>query len=1757
MGLLKRLVKKTPFKWDDRLYDRAQPKIQKTQKFARRFSTELKRSTRQVFGDIASGRLGEKAARELERVPYFKPKPGKVRVRDFFRELPVGLEKTAQKTAQDAVRFGISAYEVPRTLRTGKATGKWYNTPVGRINSFQSEAQNRVRRGDSLWKAIGNPAAETLLAGTDIGAVSRPLLRAVKQSKNRFIPKEAKRIAGDFTQPLTRKVGGIRQLRPFRSKFMRSLQNPGLTAKRVSGPTNRNTQKINAFKQTAQQKAAADVLAMTRGTAGMKKPPQTAKQKLLPEVTITKAKQYQPPNKKDEPVIIDPDLYKKKYNDYDPANHPKYSAMADAEFDKQLKINKNPVVIFTAGGSGAGKSEVIVKNIKHQGFDGIVVDGTLADYDQTIKKIRQAQMYGKHVIIEAVLPNVINAWQFVQRRELQMGRGVPMGVFVRKHIGVIDTLKRILRDHPDITVNIIDTRHGLKNARIYNTSNDREAMIDLLGNIVYNESRLLRRLPYVKPSAKQRREAYLNVVGRGAANGGTGSAPPQQRAQRSSFADIQRPQEVVRGGGRALLALPAPKSRQQAPLNKLLGREVIITPPPKNPTKQTKSSDPVADFARKLDEEIASGTAPGSKKRYNAFQERAYREKKKETKAARKKLYWGNVLYRSGWRKKELDRIEPKVGQLMSEMVLLGYPKKVVLKYADDIGKMRRIVSRKATFESLTNYHKRKKALETNFLEGIDTKKLKDINPVMKGWRDVYRNFETVFGEQFPIIKKRLLDPFDAAKGDFIDTQRQILRELDEKIINGLGIKKGSKLSALVQKYGEGLIDLDELKKQVPHDWEKVIEADKFFRQKYDQMLDELNKIREYYYPTHPLYPESTKQIPKRKDYYRHFREMTEGFAGLKNLFETPSAIDPRLAVISENTKPTSRWLGFAQRRTGNQTDYDAVGGFLDYTKAHAYAKHIDPFIRQFRGMDKEVMEASRMGRRTDNIRGLAEELTSNAYLKENLAAAKTDEKITQILQNDLKIKEPSKNLRDALLHAETEDEVEDVMEEILRDKDGKPLPSLERFRDFKAVEDGQVNNFLKFLDEFANDLAGKTSAADRWLQDRVGRTTFRALKWLNSRIKSNTVVGNLGSSLAQWFNLPNGVANAGPLNTVLGMKDAMISLWTKNAPIKKSAFIKERYFDDYGKFDRTLLDRTKIKPFALWITGIGDEIATKTMWWAHYKKALRKGVKDPIKYADDWTRKMVAGRGIGEVPVDQKATLVQLIAPFQLEVANQWHVFRDWARARKMTDEQAERMFGKLIVWALMGYGMNRAAAHIRGSDVSFDPINAVREGYDAYAQEDDKTVGALKFGGRVAGEAISNLPLGQSLAMIYPERGLAFGPKDPETGKRKRLPRDQFFGEGDPTRFGSGLLLHKGLANPQYSLLTPFGGAQIKRSVEAFKADREGVVKNSSGKVMYPTPTDGLSRTQMYLFGKYATPQTREYFKNKSTPLGKRDSAVLMALDRTARQSYFDDVISRRQSEREKRKEKERLTRATTGSDGESGLARFFPWAKKEPRDPVVSLARAYGIDKYLTGGEYPKTVQGDILRANAKKTARAILTSSEYDNVPEDIKRELLARMGYTENDMDYLRLAGLKTRTNNATIAPYVWEKIQADQSAENVQRLVDEKILTEPLLKEMYAQGLVKSDDYGALIRIIKRKKTRRSTGSSRRRSATRRNAKTPRAGVSVVEKYFADAITAPVRRQSARRSAHIITPRSILASARIRRPRRMPKLVYESIKSTL
>lgn len=103
------------------------------------------------------------------------------------------------------------------------------------------------------------------------------------------------------------------------------------------------------------------------------------------------------------------------------------------------------------------------------------------------------------------------------------------------------------------------------------------------------------------------------------------------------------------------------------------------------------------------------------------------------------------------------------------------------------------------------------------------------------------------------------------------------------------------------------------------------------------------------------------KRLKPRKDYYRHFQELSMADS-LLDIFnsENDQGVSNQLAGISEFTKPKSRWASFMQRRDGNSHyTEDAVAGMLNYIPIAEHKIAYDPVVAKYRGDIQQLVKAS------------------------------------------------------------------------------------------------------------------------------------------------------------------------------------------------------------------------------------------------------------------------------------------------------------------------------------------------------------------------------------------------------------------------------------------------------------------------------------------------------------------------------------------------------------------------------------------------------------------------------------------------------------------------------------------------------------------------------------------------------------------------------------------------------------------------------
>jgi len=154
-------------------------------------------------------------------------------------------------------------------------------------------------------------------------------------------------------------------------------------------------------------------------------------------------------------LVIDSDDIKKMFSDFDSKKpelvHKQSSELSQKFYEKTLAENPSKKVVLTAWGGWSWKSEILIKNIKAW-EEAIVFDWTGKSYDKMIKNYELAKTAWKNPQIDAIFINYNVAKKFNQMRS----RTVPEKLLQGTHSWYRSTLLRILKERPDIKVNLTE-----------------------------------------------------------------------------------------------------------------------------------------------------------------------------------------------------------------------------------------------------------------------------------------------------------------------------------------------------------------------------------------------------------------------------------------------------------------------------------------------------------------------------------------------------------------------------------------------------------------------------------------------------------------------------------------------------------------------------------------------------------------------------------------------------------------------------------------------------------------------------------------------------------------------------------------------------------------------------------------------------------------------------------------------------------------------------------------------------------------------------------------------------------------------------------------------------------------------------------------------------------------------------------------------------------------------------------------------------
>lgn len=708
------------------------------------------------------------------------------------------------------------------------------------------------------------------------------------------------------------------------------------------------------------------------------------------------------------------------------------------------------------------------------------------------------------------------------------------------------------------------------------------------------------------------------------------------------------------------------------------------------------------------------------------------------------------------------------------------------------------------------------------------------VNDIVGGHSETLRTF----------LRNVIEKPLEEHKRRYVKALEGKVERLYKEIVVDLGIDLDSKESAAVQWYGEGQkpvnkkngstepYSLEDLKTEFPDKWENIVKADKLMRRMYNEYIDSINETLK------KIYPNVENEVAKLEAEVEAIRENKESMPDFLR-----ADADNSIKILEAKIDSL-----LTNRRLRPRKDY--------YRHFQEMDTGITGLINTFRSeilIDPKLVGKSENTNPKSKWWSALQHRGQGAYKSDALGAM-----LNYIPSAEYKI-----HIEPFIQHMRA------VITSIAHE----------------TADSKNANGYIQYLIDWTNDLCGKTNPYDRLFVSEGGRTLLNTLNWFASRERANMILGNLRSAVVQIYNLPNAKAYIkNPLDWGRGAFDAMEFMLGKNHDIEDSVFIRERYMDNiYSKFKKGI--RYSPMKLAEFMLTAGDKAVAHYVWYAAFSEAKRKGVSNPHSYADNLVRKAVAGRGIGELPITQKSKVVKLLAPFQVEVNNDWQANKELIKKGDVIGLAWKFAY----IWA-----MNALARLTIGDDVLPDPIELIKDIIKQFRDDE----GVLKNAGQAVGHTVGGL----LNAMPYANILMPFM-VDITDGAT-----EEFFGDYNPTRYGTGV---DGIANIASFVINglqgkldgmdwidmaatyflPMGGKQVSRSLKGIEDVSRGGSYTDKGELRFPVTTP-YDKFQTIVFGAYATGKGKEYLE-ETKPLSAKNTAIYNKLITMKNGKKYQDKI------------------------------------------------------------------------------------------------------------------------------------------------------------------------------------------------------------------------------------------------------------------------
>lgn len=729
--------------------------------------------------------------------------------------------------------------------------------------------------------------------------------------------------------------------------------------------------------------------------------------------------------------------------------------------------------------------------------------------------------------------------------------------------------------------------------------------------------------------------------------------------------------------------------------------------------------------------------------------------------------------------------------------------------------------------------------------------------------QDPKRVFEGIFKKR-PDIAKKFNDTYTKEYADNNSDMNRMANTVKDRI-RKLNIDTGKKKtfalsfqdkngnvyqgdyneSAILQIYGENLIDdqkLDLLKDKQGNkiDADKIRHARDVIRTEYQKLLKSINNILVEYGYTPSM---------EITDYFPHYNESAvKGWEAVLNKIglnmhadELPTPIAGR----TENWRPGKQWFGNILERQGDQTTYDAIGGFDKYLNVAGNIIYHTGDVQKLRELGEAVRNRYSDALYSDEMRDLKE-----SRIRRHITPDQYNERAGQARED-----------------------------------------SHERMT--------KMNNFVQWVDEQANIQAGKQTRFDRSLETFFGRKALKRSEEIVKRAGRNMVNGNVSASLTNI--IPIVQDETGAKYKLKGLIDTIREGLTRDDFVDRSTFLTNRY-------GTKPLVQTKLDSFvdkAGFLMESIDHITAESLVRARYMQNMAEDMneEDAMAEADDHVARVMADRTKGLTPAvfNVKNPAVKLFTQFQVEMLNQYeHAFKDVPRQykQKYGDKFIAYLTAYYFKTLLACFIYNEVTEKITHRRAATDPIDMAWEAInntmgkqrnnliDVFLRDaelyEDKNISAKDAESETLKRIVGEVPIiGSVLGGRIPLKDAFPSPKAirDASWKAKEDPEAEEYSKAK---------IWKEWQKPIAYFAAPTAGLQAKKTIEGLLEVNAGgsYVKNTKGEdvLRYPVENDSWDDyLKGAVFGRTASEGYKDWkrggFKNLSAKETQRYDEIVRA--------------------------------------------------------------------------------------------------------------------------------------------------------------------------------------------------------------------------------------------------------------------------------------